>query len=135
MTRWAKALARCGQSASPQAAWALFGLVAGACTHYVTRGGDLYDQGRYVEAAHVLEKSEARLQSADLQERAQYGLYRGATLRRLGDFGAAERWLRMARQLSKREPKLLGSEEQRLLEESWLALQADLDRRALPRAR
>ena len=36
-------------------------LVATACTHYVGRGSDLYYQGRYIEAAHVLEKSEQRL--------------------------------------------------------------------------
>lgn len=123
--------------AAQRAGGALLGAVAGlgvACTHYVSRGSDLYFQGRYIEAAHVLEKTESRLQSAELQERAQYGLYRGATLRRLGDLPGAERWLGLARESVRRAPGLLSRKEQELLEETWIALQAQLERQAAPKA-
>lgn len=103
---------------------------ASGCTHYVGRGSDLYRQGRYIEAAHVLEMSEARLEQAKPLERAAYGLYRGATLFRLGDLDEARRWLEYSEALAATEPAVLGSEEARLLDETMIAVRADLDRRA-----
>jgi tetratricopeptide (TPR) repeat protein len=118
---------------------ALFGLLgffllaAAGCTHSVGRGSDLYYQGRYIEAAHVLEMSEPRLRSADEQERAVYGLYRGATLFRLGDLDEARRWLEYTEQLSASRPEMLRGEQHELLQETMIALRADLDRRAAAR--
>jgi hypothetical protein len=100
------------------------------CTHYVGRGSDLYYQGRYIEAAHVLEKTEPRLGEASVEERAEYGLYRGVTLLRLGDLAGAQRWLEYSRQIDARHPDLLRPDERELLQENMLALRADLDRRA-----
>src|SRR5688572_17609889 len=71
----------------------LLGFLLSACTFYVHRGSDLYFQGRYIEAAQVLEQTESRLTEADPVERAEYGLYRGVTLLRLGDLDGALRWL------------------------------------------
>jgi tetratricopeptide (TPR) repeat protein len=122
-------------SRRPLASFALLGffLGAGACTHYVGRGSDLYYQGRYIEAAHVLEMSERRLAEAEPDERASYGLYRGATLFRLGDLDGARRWLEYSEHLSIANPTMLQSEEQQLLEETMIAVRADLDRRAAAR--
>ena len=103
------------------------------CTHYVGRGSDLYYQGRYIEAAHVLEMSEVRLRGAEAEDRVTYGLYRGATLFRLGDLDAARRWLEYSEHLSATDPRLLRADEKELLEETMIALRADLDRRAAAR--
>ena len=110
-----------------------FFLGASACTHYVGRGSDLYHQGRYIEAAHVLEMSERRLKEADDDERATYGLYRGATLFRLGDIDGARRWLEYSERLCVSHPKVLQGDEHELLEETMIAVRADLDRRAAAR--
>ncbi len=104
------------------------------CTYFVGRGSDLYYQGRYIEAAHVLEMSEARLRGADEMDRARYGLYRGATLFRLGDLDAARRWLEYSEKLALTHPALLESDQRELLDETMIAVRADLDRRAAARS-
>jgi len=103
------------------------GLVA--CTHYVSRGSDLYFQGRYIEAAQVLEQTEARLGEAEPNERAEYGLYRGATLLRLGDLDGALHWLEYAREWQRKEPGSLRADEQDLLDERFIAVRGDMERR------
>ena len=103
------------------------------CTHYVGRGSDLYYQGRYIEAAHVLEMSEPQLREAEERDRAMYGLYRGATLFRLGDLDAARRWLEYSEQVSATHPDMLRPDQRELLHETMIALRADLDRRAAAR--
>ncbi|HTV23296.1 MAG TPA: hypothetical protein VMG12_31625 [Polyangiaceae bacterium] len=108
----------------------LFGV---GCTHYVGRGSDLYYQGRYIEAAHVLEMSERQLRGADEEDRASYGLYRGATLFRLGDLDGARRWLEYSEQLTVSHPDMLRPEQRELLQETMIAVRADLDRRAAAR--
>jgi hypothetical protein len=107
----------------------LFGALSG-CGHYVGRGSDLYYQGHYVEAAHVLEMSEPQLRAHDEEDRALYGLYRGATLFRLGDLDGARRWLEYTEQLAAARPAMLRDDQQSLLQETMIALRADLDRRA-----
>jgi tetratricopeptide (TPR) repeat protein len=109
---------------------AAIGPLVVACTHYVGRGSDLYYQGRYIEAAHVLEKSEPRLPGATNLEQATYGLYRGATLLRLGDLEGARRWLEYCQRLQATFPDILRADELELLQETMIALRADLDRRA-----
>ena len=101
-----------------------------SCTYYVNRGSDLYYQGRYIEAAQVLEQTEARLTEADPDERAEYGLYRGATLLRLGDLDGALHWLEYAQSWEQRHPGALRADERELLEERFIAVRADLERRA-----
>jgi hypothetical protein len=104
-----------------------------SCAHYVGRGSDLYYQGRYIEAAHVLEMSERQLRAQDDEDRALYGLYRGATLFRLGDLDGARRWLEYSEQLTVRHPAMLRDDQQELLLETMIALRADIDRRAAAR--
>jgi hypothetical protein len=108
-------------------------MATAACTYYVGRGSDLYYQGRYIEAAHVLEMSERRLGKADELDRATYGLYRGATLFRLGDLDGARRWLEYSEHVSVTHPGVLEPEEKQLLSETMVAVRADLDRRAAAR--
>jgi hypothetical protein len=101
-----------------------------ACTYFVSRGSDLYNQGRYIEAAQVLEQTEYRLASSeDPDEHAEYGLYRGATLLRLGDLDGAQHWLTYAQQWELRHPGALRPDERDLLDERVIALQGDLERR------
>jgi hypothetical protein len=93
----------------------------------------LYYQGRYIEAAHVLEMSEHELRAQDEEDRTLYGLYRGATLFRLGDLDGARRWLEYSEQLAAAHPAMLRDDQQELLQETMIALRADLDRRAAAR--
>lgn len=93
----------------------------------------MYYQGRYIEAAHVLEMSERQLRGADEEDRASYGLYRGATLFRLGDLDGARRWLEYSEQLSVAQPRTLRPDQRELLQETMIAVRADLDRRAAAR--
>ena len=115
---------------APFLAHALLALSLIGCTFYVSRGSDLYFQGRYIEAAQVLEQTESRLADAEPDEHAEYGLYRGATLLRLGDLDGALHWLSYAQSWERRHPGSLRADERELLEERFIALNGDLERRA-----
>jgi tetratricopeptide (TPR) repeat protein len=98
-------------------------LALGGCGgHYVARGADLYDDGRYVEAAEVFERTEERLAQSPSDERARFGLYRGATYLKLGDAVHAARWLGYARSVVTSDPGALDSSELAMLEASLKAL-------------
>jgi len=98
-------------------------LALGACGgHFVARGADLYDDGRYVEAAEVFERTEERLAQSPSEERARFGLYRGATYLKLGDAVHAARWLGYARSVVTSDPQALDSGELQLLEASLKTL-------------
>lgn len=98
-------------------------LLASACGgHYVTRGSALYDDAHYVEAAEVFEQTESRLATSSNNERARFGLYRGATFLKLGDTAHAARWLGYARSIVKSDPDALADDELALLGVSLKAL-------------
>ena len=100
-------------------------LGVGACGgHYVTRGADLFEDGRYVEAAEVFERTQHRLASSPPGEQARYGLYRGATLFVLGDFAHAESWLSYASEVLRSHPSALDQDERKYLERVRLAVDA-----------
>ena len=101
---------------------ALVALSSACGGHYVSRGTDLYADGRYVEAAEVFERTEARLAQSSSSERARFGLYRGATFLRLGDAVHAARWLGYARSVVTQDPDALGSSDAALLEASLKTL-------------
>jgi len=102
---------------------ALLLLLAAACSsHYVARGADLYEHARYVEAAEVFERTEQRLAQSPSDERARFGLYRGATYLKLGDAVHAARWLGYARSVVTSDPGALSSSDLQLLEASLKAL-------------
>ncbi|HXK20731.1 MAG TPA: hypothetical protein VNG33_23130, partial [Polyangiaceae bacterium] len=91
-------------------------LLTSACgAHYISHGTALYDDGHYVEAAEVFEKTEQRLASSSSSERARFGLYRGATFLKLGDVQHAARWLGYARGIVKNDPDALDRDETALL--------------------
>ena len=101
-------------------------LLATACaSHFVARGSELYDQGHYVEAAEMFERTEARLASSSNGERARFGLYRGATFLKLGDVEHAARWLGYARSIQKSDGDALDSDEAALLDASLMTLGND----------
>ncbi len=98
-------------------------LLGTACSsHYVARGADLYEKARYVEAAEVFERTELRLAQSPSDERARFGLYRGATFLKLGDAVHAARWLGYARSVVTSDPDALSSSDLQLLEASLKAL-------------
>ena len=87
--------------------------------HYVQRGADLYGEGRYVEADEVFARSEPRVASAALEQRAAYAAYRGATFIALGDLPHAQYWLNMASEIERTHPGTLPAEERAFLEGAW----------------
>lgn len=98
-------------------------MLASSCGgHFVARGADLYDDGHYVEAAEVFERTEQRLAQSPSDERARFGLYRGATFLKLGDAVHAARWLGYARGIVNREPDALNADEHAMLEASLKAV-------------
>ena len=101
---------------------ALVALSSACGGQYVSRATDLYSDGRYVEAAEVFERTEARLADSSSAERARFGLYRGATFLKLGDAMHAARWLGYARSVVKQDPDALGSSDAALLEASLKTL-------------
>jgi hypothetical protein len=82
----------------------------------------LYARGNFVEAAEVFEHTETRLDRASSEERARYGLYRGATFLRLGEPRAARYWLDYSVAASAEDTNALTSEEHQMLERALLAL-------------
>jgi len=97
-----------------------------ACEGYVRRGSTLYADGRYIEAAEVFERTEARLPESTRREQAEYGLYRGMTLLVLGDLKNARRWLSYAYDLERAQPGTLRTDRRALLDRGWF----ELDRRS-----
>jgi hypothetical protein len=82
----------------------------------------LYEDGYYVEAAEVFERTEGKMRDAAVSERAAYGLYRGLTFLELGDLRRAEAWLRFGAENERAEPGSLSARERRTLERAWLGL-------------
>lgn len=97
-------------------------LTSGCGGHFISRGADLYDDGRYVDAAEVFEQTEARLSSSSASERARFGLYRGANYLKLGDALHAAQWLGYSRSIVNADPSALDSSERSLLEGSLKTL-------------
>jgi len=95
--------------------------VAG-CSSYIKRGEALYADGRYVEAAEVFERTEARLSESPVRQKVEYGLYRGLTLLVLGDLPNAHRWLTYAYSVERAAPGSLGPERRARLDEGWSEL-------------
>lgn len=101
----------------------LAGLWTSACgPQYVARGADLYAGGHYIEAAEVFERTESRLEDSPPEERARYGLYRGATLLALGDAPRAELWLAYSDGLLRQDGRALSAEERVMLVRARAAL-------------
>jgi tetratricopeptide (TPR) repeat protein len=92
------------------------------CSNYVKRGSTLYADGRYVEAAEVFERTEPRLKDATPREGAEYGLYRGLTLLKLGDLRNAHRWLTYAYIVERTYPGSLRGNRRSLLDQGWREL-------------
>jgi tetratricopeptide (TPR) repeat protein len=105
----------------PWVGWVLIGLLS-ACASNNDRGRVLFAEGRFIEAAEVFEHSESQLEELTQQEHARYGLYRGMTLLRLGDFDGAAQWLHYARTVESRAPGSLGRRETTALKQAWQLL-------------
>jgi tetratricopeptide (TPR) repeat protein len=100
----------------------MVGLLTVACTSYVKRGSSLYEDGRYIEAAAVLEQAEADLEKSPTNERAKYAAYRGLTLLVLGDLRNAHRWMAYAYQLDRLTPGALDGSVKQELDLGWAEL-------------
>lgn len=97
-------------------------VIAVGCASHIYRGPNLYDQGRYVEAAQAFERTEGYLGDASSTDRATYGLYRGMNFLKLGDIGHAQRWLSFATEVERRNPGALGKRDRAMLDRAWHTL-------------
>jgi hypothetical protein len=95
------------------------------CANATRRGQSLYVDGRLIEAAEVFEHGETLLERASAKDRVRYGLYRGATLLKLGDLDGASRWLYFAQQAETHSPGALEAADLQTLRLAF----KDLDRR------
>lgn len=122
----AKRASLCGMFKRTRIATALVVCVApfffSGCASYVQRGSTLYDEGHYVDAAEVFERTEQRLSGAGNRDCAQYGLYRGLTLLALGDLRSSHRWLSYAYNVERAVPGSLEPRERAMLDQGWGAL-------------
>ena len=109
-------------------------LATPGCATSVGRGKTLYEEQSYIEAAEVFERTQSRLATMPAEERAHYGLYRGLTLRALGDLRGARRWLDYAETQYRAVPGLLDRDEYAVLSRSRSEL-ADLQRSAWPKTK
>ncbi|HVU04625.1 MAG TPA: hypothetical protein VHE30_22860 [Polyangiaceae bacterium] len=86
------------------------------------RSETLYQEHRYIEAAEAFERTEDRLPTWSLDERASYGLYRGLTFLHLDDLSSARRWLGYAYAVEHDAPGSLPREDRALLDRGWTEL-------------
>lgn len=103
----------------------LIALGLSACANPTQRGKALYVDGRLIEAAEVFEHGEPNLEHMGSSDCVRYGLYRGATLLKLGDLDGAAQWLYFAQQAESHHPGSLESSDRQLLRLAF----KDLDRR------
>ena len=106
---------RCGLSVLAVATLVVVGCTGG----YLKRGTALYEEGRYIEAADVFEKTEYLLEDAAARERAEYAAYRGLTLLALGDLDHAHRWMAYAYQVEQTHPGALRDDPREALDVGW----------------
>jgi hypothetical protein len=97
-------------------------VIAVGCASHISRGPNLYDQGRYVEAAQAFERTERYLGEASPRDQATYGLYRGMNFLKLGDIGHAQRWLSFATEVERHDPGALGKQDRAMLDRAWHVL-------------
>jgi hypothetical protein len=107
-----------GLVAAALASTALLGCTVSA----VNRGADFYTQGRYIDADQLFEQTEPALLQLEVEERARYALYRGATYLALGDSAGAQRWFGYGSRLGGAALSALSVQEQQLLRESLRSL-------------
>jgi hypothetical protein len=101
-----------------QLGWAAVALWGAACAElsYVGKAEMAYDDGRYFEVAEALAAREGDMRDLPAWKRARYGVYRGLSLLRLGEYEGAAEWLEYARKVDA-EHRTLAPEQRRRLEE------------------
>ena len=99
-------------------ATSVFLLFALGCGSYLGSAQRAYQDGRYLEVAENLSNHEAEVPRLEPAKQANYGLYRGLSLMRLGDQEAASHWLDFAANVEKKRPGSLLPAQRRELEDA-----------------
>jgi len=92
-----------------------FLLGAAGCGGYLGNARSAYHDGRYLEAAETLGEHEGEVAEMPPRKQADYGLYRGLSLMKLGDSVGAAEWLGFTATLEQQRPGTLRSEQLRQL--------------------
>ena len=95
-----------------------FLMFASGCGSYLGSAQRAYQEGRYLEVAENLGGHEAEVPQLEPAKQANYGLYRGLSLMRLGDNEAAGHWLEFAADVEKQRPGSLLPAQRRELEDA-----------------
>ncbi len=85
------------------------------CTTFVRRAEQAYSDGRYLEVAETLAEREDELAALSPRQQANYGLYRGLALLKLGDDAGARKWLIFSEQTERKTPGSLLIHQRQLL--------------------
>jgi hypothetical protein len=93
-------------------------LLALGCGSYLGNAQRAYQEGRFLEAAENLGNHEAEVARLEPAKQANYGLYRGLSLLKLGDHDAASQWLGFAADIEKKRPGSLQPAQRRELEDA-----------------
>jgi hypothetical protein len=101
------------------AAWVV--AMVSACTPPMKRVETAYGDGRYLEVAEDLAHSESELSRLSIDQRARYGVYRGLSLIKLGEYDEAHRWLQYAYEVEKHRATLEPHQRQ-ALDQGWASL-------------
>jgi len=88
------------------------------CGSYLGNAQRAYQEGRFLEAAENLGNHEAEVARLEPAKQANYGLYRGLSLLKLGDHDAASQWLGFAAEIEKKRPGSLQPAQRRELEDA-----------------
>lgn len=99
---------------------------------YVSRGRNLYYEGRYIESAEVLARHERELVQEDASRRAEYATFRGLSLLVLGDYPSAHRWMSYAYTIEQAAPGSLRREHRMELDRGWRELRGRMSVQPLP---
>jgi hypothetical protein len=99
---------------------AALAVLLGGCTPtYVERAQVDYSEGRYLEVAEELAERERELERLPPPLQAEYGIYRGLALLRLGDYPEARRWMRYAYDVERSAPGTLVGPVRAQLDYGW----------------
>lgn len=95
-----------------------FLMFAPGCGSYLGSAQRAYQEGRYLEVAENLGDHEAEVTNLEPSKQANYGLYRGLSLMKLGDHEAAGHWLDFAADVEKQRPGSLLPKQRQELDEA-----------------
>jgi hypothetical protein len=92
------------------------------CGGYIGGAKRAYHEGRYLEAAEKLHQHEPEINDLPPRKQADYGIYFGLSLLKLGDYAGAYRWFSFAHAVDRHRPGTLSAEQRGELDQGFWQL-------------